>query len=316
VKDNKVYLVFRGEDKVGKYGGTSRLGLAVSDDGLNFTKLKGPILFPDNDAYIDFEKEGGVEDPRIVEREEGGYIMTYTSFDGKRARLSVATSPDLIQWKKEGLAFGKAEQGRYRDLWSKSGSIICRREGSKMIATKINGKYWMYWGETDIYLATSDDLINWYPEYKEEITGKLLSEYLGNGNYKITFEPSILYFKVALSIRNKRFDSGLVEPGPPALITDKGILLIYNGSNSHTYGDPSLLPGEYSVGQVLFDLQDPSCVIARCTDSFLKAESEVERTGQMNNTAFVEGMVYFNNKWLMYYVTGEANIGVAEQSPL
>jgi predicted GH43/DUF377 family glycosyl hydrolase len=311
VKDSKVYLVFRGEDRVGKYGGTSRLGLAVSDDGLHFTKLKGPVLFPDNDANLEFEKEGGIEDPRIVEREDGGYIMTYTAFDGKRARLCIASSPDLMSWKKEGLAFGKAGNGRYRDLWSKSGSIVCRREGEKLLATKINGKYWMYWGETDIYLATSTDLINWEPEWKEEKQGKLLSEYLGNGHYKITFDSSKYYFKTALSIRSKRFDSGLVEPGPPAVITDKGILLIYNCSNSHTNGDATLQPGEYTVGQALFDIEDPSSVIARCTENFIRAETATEQTGQMNNTAFVEGMVYFNNMWLLYYVTGEANIGVA-----
>jgi beta-1,2-mannosidase len=38
VRDDKIYLVYRAEDTVGRYNGTSRLGLAVSDDGLHFTK--------------------------------------------------------------------------------------------------------------------------------------------------------------------------------------------------------------------------------------------------------------------------------------
>lgn len=311
VKDGKVYLIFRGEDRIGPYGGTSRIGLAESDDGITFKKLPAPILFPDNDEYLIFEKDGGCEDPRIVERPDGGYVMTYTAFDGKRARLLVATSEDLFSWKKQGLAFGKASDNIYRDLWSKSGSIVCKMEGNKLVATRINGKYWMYWGETDIFLATSDNLINWEPVLKEEKTGKLLSEYLGHGSYEITFGPPINYFKSAVSIRNGRFDSGLVEPGPPAILTDKGILLIYNASNNLAVGDTSLQASEYTVGQILFDSEDPSISIARCTKYFLRSESVKERKGQMNNTAFVEGMVYFNKSWFLYYVTGEANIGVA-----
>jgi predicted GH43/DUF377 family glycosyl hydrolase len=306
-----VYLLFRGEDKIGKYGGTSRIGLAVSDDGLHFKKVQGPVLYPDQDSNLIYEKDGGVEDPRVVEREEGGYVMMYTAFNGKLARLCVATSTDLTHWKKEGLAFGLVAEGKYKDLWSKSGAIICRREGDKLLATKLNGKYWMYWGETDIFMATSDDLINWMPVMKEEKTGKQLSAYLGNGNYTIEFAPSHFYFKSAVCIRNKRFDSGLVEPGPPALITEKGILLIYNGSNDGAQGDNSLKPGEYTVGQVLFDLEDPTCVIARCNNFFLRSESNYEKSGQMNNTAFTEAMVHFKNAWYLYYVTGEANIGVA-----
>jgi len=311
VKDGKVYLIFRGEDRIGPYGGTSRIGLAESEDGITFKKLPAPILFPDNDEYLVYEKDGGCEDPRIVEKPEGGYVMTYTAFDGKRARLLVATSEDLFSWKKHGLAFGKASNNIYRDLWSKSGSIVCKMEGNKLVATRINGKYWMYWGETDIFLATSDNLIDWEPVIKEEKTGKLLSEYLGHGNYEITFGPPINYFKSAVSIRKGRFDSGLVEPGPPAILTDKGILLIYNASNNLALGDTSLQASEYTVGQILFDSEDPSISIARCTKYFLRSESDKERKGQMNNTAFVEGMVYFNKSWLLYYVTGEANIGVA-----
>ena len=57
--------------------------------------------------------------------------------------------------------------------WSKSGSIVCKYENGKAIAVKINGKYWMYWGDTDIFLAASDDLIHWIPV--EDNDGKLLS---------------------------------------------------------------------------------------------------------------------------------------------
>ncbi len=236
----------------------------------------------------------------------------YTAFNGTLARLCVATSKDLVKWEKHGLAFGKAKNGIYRNMWSKSGSIISKKTGDKIIATKINGKYWMYWGETDIYLATSDNLIDWEPVLKEEKTGKIFLGYdKETRNYDIHFDEPKLYFKTAVSIREGRFDSGLVEPGPPALITDNGIFFIYNGSNSPENGDKAMVSYEYTVGQVMLDSKDPSSIIHRCTNYFLRSERGDETTGQMSYTMFVEAMVHFKGKWFIYYTTGEAKIGVA-----
>ena len=43
VRDGKVHLLFRAEDKIGKFAGTSRIGLAISEDGLHFEKMKERI---------------------------------------------------------------------------------------------------------------------------------------------------------------------------------------------------------------------------------------------------------------------------------
>src|SRR5262245_43081259 len=148
VRDGKVYLLYRAEDTVGRFAGTSRIGLAESADGRSFTRRPEPVLYPDNDFMNVYEWEGGCEDPRIVEDEQGRYYLTYTAFDGRLARLAVAVSTDLVHWEKHGLAFGRTSGGKYADVWSKSGAIICRRAGDRLIATRINGSYWMYWGES------------------------------------------------------------------------------------------------------------------------------------------------------------------------
>lgn len=96
VKDGKIHMIYRAEDTVGIYNGTSRLGLAVSEDGLHFERMPRPVFFPDNDSMKIYEWEGGCEDPRIVETNDGRYIMTYTSYDGKVARLCLASSTNLI----------------------------------------------------------------------------------------------------------------------------------------------------------------------------------------------------------------------------
>ncbi|MBO9659613.1 MAG: hypothetical protein J7527_12390, partial [Chitinophagaceae bacterium] len=81
VRDGKVYLLYRAEDTIGRFAGTSRIGLAYSEDGLHFNRNNDPVLFPANDAYKKYEWEGGCEDPRIVEDEKGTYYMTYTAYD-------------------------------------------------------------------------------------------------------------------------------------------------------------------------------------------------------------------------------------------
>lgn len=174
VKDGKVYLLYRADDdskicmQKGNWSGilhTSRIGLAVSSNGLDFAKKGVPILFPDKDEQFKYEWAGGCEDPRIVEAEDGTYVLMYTQanhpieLENWKALLAVATSTDLVNWTKHGYAFDKANEGKFGRRWSKSGSIVCRLEGDRLIATKINGKYIMYWGEGEIYIATSDDLI-------------------------------------------------------------------------------------------------------------------------------------------------------------
>jgi predicted GH43/DUF377 family glycosyl hydrolase len=282
VKDNKVYLIYRAQDSAM----TSRLGIAYSEDGLHFTRLPEPILYPDKDYMLRYEWKGGVEDPRVVESEDGKYIMTYTSYDGRTARLCLASSEDLMHWTKHGLVLG---EGEHRDTWSKSGAIVAKLDGNRIIATKINGKYWMYFGDTNLYMATSDDLIHWETVERKD-DGKLVE---------------------VLQPRPGYFDSRLVEPGPYGLLTEKGILLIYNSSNAMEYNDPYLPVFTYSAGQALFDKDIPYRLVNRLNKYFIYPDKSYEKTGEVNNVCFVEGMVYFRNKWFLYYGTADSRIAAA-----
>ena len=288
VRNDTVFLLYRAEDKIGKFAGTSRIGLAWSTDGLHFTRNPQPILYPDNDAEKKYEWEGGCEDPRIVEDANGAYYLTYTAYDGDKARLLAASSPDLYHWTKHGLSFENTYNGKYLNEWSKSGSIICKYENGKATAAKINGKYWMYWGDTNIFLASSDDLIHWTPV--ETNDGKLL----------VVFGP-----------RKGNFDSDLVEPGPPAMLTDSGVVLIYNSRNVPSKGDTSLAEGTYAASQILLDKNDPSKVLQRMDSYFMKPDKPYEISGQVNHVCFAEGLVNYKNKWFLYYGTADSKIAVA-----
>ena len=286
VRNGKVYMLYRAEDTVGKFAGTSRLGLAVASDGIHFTRRPTPVFYPDNDALKKYEWEGGCEDPRVVESPNGVYIMTYTTYDGDKARLCMATSKDLVTWEKQGLAFG---QEMYRNSWSKSGAIVCRQQGSRMVAQKVNGSYWMYWGDQpDLRLATSPDLLHWTP---------LVGNAAGT-------------FRAVAESRLGKHDARLIEPGPYALLRTAGIVLIYNGMNNKQ-GDPALPEEAYTGGQLLFDKHDPAKLLDRSESYFIKPDQPYETQGQVNQVVFLEGMVSFKGRWFLYYGTADSKIGVA-----
>ena len=293
VQGGKVCLLYRAEDDSGQGvgGHTSRIGLAESADGLHFTRRAAPVLFPTNDAQKADDWPGGDEDPRVVETEDGGYVLTYTSWNRRTARLSVATSRDLGHWDKHGPAFALSANGRFRDLPCKSGAILTRRLGDHLVAARINGKYWMYWGEGSVHAATSSDLAHWDPVL--DAKGDLVT---------------------LLAPRPGHFDSGLCESGPPALLTDKGILFLYNGKNADgAGGDPALHPGTYSGGQALFDAHDPTHLLARGDTYFFTPERPYEKSGQYAaGTVFIEGLVHFQNRWRLYYGTADSRVAAAE----
>ena len=292
VKNDTVFLLFRAEDNPDAIlgGRTSRIGLAYSTNGIEFIKYPEPVLFPDNDEFSKWDQPGGIEDPRIIETPEGTYIMVYTSWNKDIARLSSATSTDLKHWTKQGPVFEEAYDGKFLDIWSKSGSIVTELVNGRLIAKKMNGKYLMYWGELFVNLATSENGIDWEPTLK------------GNGELLYSFKPSL-----------NEFDSHLTEPGPPALFTDAGILLLYNGKNLSGEGATSKYPeGTYCGGQVLFDKKDPAKMISRLETPFICPSLPHEISGQYKaGTTFIEGLVYFKNKWFLYYGTADSMVGLA-----
>jgi predicted GH43/DUF377 family glycosyl hydrolase len=268
-KDGQIVVLYRAQD----HKGTSTLGYAVSQDGIHFTRSPKPVLGPD----APYEKGGGTEDPRLVEI-NGTYYLTYTGYnnvdgigkDKRDAQLCLATSTDLIHWTRHGVIL-PAYQGKWNVGWTKSGAIV-----PKMI----NGKYWMYYlGDASdsggkMGLAVSDDLLHWTDAGDRPVA----------------------------ATRPGYFDSQVVEPGPPPVLTDEGILLIYNGA------DDQLV---YTTGWILFDKNDPSKVMARANKPIFHPVETWEKVGQVPNVIFVEGLVRRGRQWLFYHGGADKYIGVA-----
>ena len=305
VRDGKVCVLYRAEDNpdAGIGGRTSRIGLAVSGDGISVDyRSPSPVMYPDlSSVSREFEWTGGTEDPRVVEADVDGeplYVMTYTAWNRSVARLSVATSRDLRTWTHHGPCFRSAFGGRFADLFCKSGSIVTEIRDGRLKAAKVmvegEEKYFMYWGESWVCGATSDDLITWTPI--------------------VDANAELLYLAKP---RKGFFDSLLTECGPPAVRTGDGIVLIYNGKNaSGNNGDGCYASGTYAAGQMLFSRDNPLQLIDRLDKPFFRPMEGFERSGQYAaGTVFTEGLVYHQGKWFLYYGCADSFVGVAVCDP-
>ncbi len=259
---DEIVMLYRAQDKQG----TSRLGFAVSKDGMHFTRRAEPVLSPE----ADYEKHGGVEDPRLVEF-DGTYYLTYTGYNKKDAQLCLATSKDLIHWNRKGVII-PANKGNWNVKWTKSGAIV---------PEKIDGKYWMY------FLGTSAD--------NKDQAG-------------LAYSLNLIHWTEAtqipvLPVRPEKFDSRVAEPGPSPIVTDDGIVLVYNGA------DDKLV---YRTGVAVFDRKDPRKLIWRSEEPVFIPEKDWEKVGQVPNVVFVEGMLRKANRFLFYYGGADTHVGVAE----
>lgn len=260
---SKTVLLFRAQDAEG----TSRIGYAGSEDGLHFTVRPDPVLAPE----APYEKGGGVEDPRVVEI-GGVYYLTYTGYNRKDAQLCLATSSDLIHWKREGVIL-PAYKGTWNEQWTKSGAIFPQ---------KVDGKWWMY------YLGT-----------RKGADGQL-RDYMG-----LAASVDLLHWKDAtaqpvLPRRPGAFDSRVMEPGPAPMLTKDGILLLYNGADDHLV---------YRTGWLLFDAKDPRRLLRRSEHPFIEPALPWERRGTVPNVIFLEGAVRSGSGLTGYYGAADRYIG-------
>jgi beta-1,2-mannosidase len=292
VRHGKIHVLYRAEDNSGAMeigGHTSRLGMAESEDGIHFKRSGEPVFYPAEDDQKTREWPGGVEDRRIVEREDGTYVLTYTQWNRNTYSVGIASSRDLKHWTKHGPAFLTALGGKYANLMYKSAGIVTQLKDGRLIAAKIIGRYWMYWGEGSIRLATSDDAIHWTPV--EGTDGKPVE---------------------LLRPRPGHFDSTFPETGPPPILTKAGIVVLYNGKNADQGGDPALGPSAYAAGEALFDGANPAHLLTQTGRPVLKPELPYEKTGQYAaGTTFAEGLVYFHDKWFLYYGCADSLVAVA-----
>ena len=114
--------------------------------------------------------------------------------------------------------------------------------------------------------------------------------------------------------RSGKSDSDFPETGPPALLTSRGIVLLYNAKNAaDATSDKTVGAHAYTVQEALFSLKDPSHLIARTESPVLQPALDWEKSGQyVAGTTFAEGLVLFHGEWWLYYGSADSFVGVAK----
>jgi predicted GH43/DUF377 family glycosyl hydrolase len=132
----------------------SRIGYAVSPDGVQWNRLREPVLSPQGEP-----EARGVEDPRVTAI-EGSFVMAYTAF-GKspvgdfRITPMFARSANLLSWER----LGPLVQGED----NKDHLLFPRRFDGHYLA--------LHRRAPQIWLAESDDLRHWPAERMRPLLG-------------------------------------------------------------------------------------------------------------------------------------------------
>jgi predicted GH43/DUF377 family glycosyl hydrolase len=139
----------------------SRIGYAVSPDGMHWNRLGKPVLAP-SDAM----DARGVEDARITEI-DGVFYMTYTAYgfqspgkgepflEGGYITPMIARSTNLI-------------------TWERLGHVVTGEDNKDhvLFPRKIGGRYALFHRRRpQVWLAYSDDLVHWPAEWMSPIYG-------------------------------------------------------------------------------------------------------------------------------------------------
>jgi predicted GH43/DUF377 family glycosyl hydrolase len=141
---------------------------------------------------------------------------------------------------------------------------------------KVSGKYVMFHRTMpDIWIGYSDNLKEWY-------------------GHKIVMRP-----------REGLWDCKKIGAGPPPIKTEKGWLLFYHGVDEKRV---------YRLGVALFDLNDPSRLIARQEGPILEPEEPWELEGDVPTVVYNCGAIEKNGMYYVYYGGADTVIGVATVS--
>jgi predicted GH43/DUF377 family glycosyl hydrolase len=146
----------------------SRIGYAVSLDGIKWNRLREPVMVPEHDYEM-----RGVQDPRITKIDDTFY-MAYTGWAKYTGGIEYcgnvypcwARSHNLIKWEKLG--------------------PMVRGEDNKdhmLFPRKINGQFCSFHRRRpDVWLAFSDDMQAWPEERMSRVFGSR-SEFAWEGKY-------------------------------------------------------------------------------------------------------------------------------------
>ena len=282
---------------------------------IGYCRLDGPLTIAERwekpFMVPEFEYEShGIEDPRIVKIDDLFY-MTYTAYDGINAQGALATSKDMVHFKKKGIIVPPITYAEFVFLVESAGKVnenyyhnhkFYYQEGDpekKMLLwdknlvffpRKINGQLvFLHRIRPGIQLVAVNKLKDLTPEFWK--------------NYFLNLQDHIVIDPV------HAYESSYVGSGCPPIETEHGWLLIYHGVEDSDHG---LI---YSAcAAALLDLDDPRKEVARLPYALFSPEYEWEIKGDVNNVVFPTGTALFGDTLFIYYGAADSHIACASLS--
>ena len=265
------------------------LGLATSKDGIHFERQCAKPLF---DTYTNAWDSGSMEDPRVVKLGDF-YFITYASvpyapgryweLEGPRMTPPVSAEAPFVLRENQtrtGLAITRDFKTIYRP-----GPITDQTLDDRdviLFPEKVNGKF-----------VTLHRPMQWTgAEYGTEYPA-----------IWIAFSDDLLEHKIPSLLATARYDWELKIGGAaPPIRCKHGWFMLY-----HAVGQD----GQYRVGMMLLDSNDPRRVTHRCPTPIMVPEHDYETTGIYKGICFPCGNVVKDGTLFVYYGGADQYVGLA-----
>lgn len=267
--DGTVHLLYRAVGTSGRF--LSRLGLAISDDGVTFSRVSPDPVFGPEEPY----ERWSIEDPRLTEGgDQGGHLLlTYVVLMkpalsyGQQARTALASTRDLRSFTRHGVISPPLPE-----LDDRNTVLFPEQIGGRYIALRrpqrlLGSDYVEYStrqehpNRSSIWISSSPDVCRWEPGHR-------------------------------LLCPERWWEARKIGAGPPPIRTERGWLVVYHGVDER---------GVYRAGAALLDLERPDRVLARLPYPILEPEQPYEKEGVTPNVVFPEGTATMDGRLLVYY---------------
>lgn len=293
--NHKTYLLYRAVGEYNTY--ISRIGLAISDDGINFKRELKPVIEPQKD----YDK-WACEDPRITEIDNTFYITyvalsqrikeggkpTYDIIHNLNSQTALITTKNFKDFQRHGIITPPNSDDRdvviFPEKINKQFVILhrphrwCKNWFKDSRSNTIDVNTPLPFDELPqrpaIWMSFSFDLEHW-------------------SNHKLLMHAS-----------HKNDEK--IGPGAPPIRTDNGWLIFYHHVEKDK--EKGII---YSAKVALLDLKDPSKIISKIPYPILFPKEKYEINGDVNNVVFPTTILKKGGDLLTYYGATDKYCGLA-----
>lgn len=296
---NTVHILYRAV----RTGNFSTIGYAKLEGPLTVIERKTePLITPTTDDEIH-----GIEDPRIV-KIDNLYYLSYCAYDGINALGSLATSTDLIHFKKYGAIVPQVTYKEFNRLTECASHLNEKYDrfhiNNNIIESNPNKESLLSDKNLIFFPKTIEGKLTFLHRIKPDI--QIVSVKKIKALTKEFWEDYLLHINKHILMTSKHeHENGYIGGGCPPIETKAGWLLIYHGVHDTPQGYV------YSACAALLDLNNPTKEISRLPYPLFKPELPWELTGYVNNVVFPTGTSFFDGRLYIYYGAADKRIAVA-----